>query len=206
MTKPRIVLKDGESAIFGYGSLLLKRHMELTLGRAGNNNFMTCILDGWGRTWDVIMPNYKFYEATTAGQFVPKNIIYLNIQPRPGGMLNGVLFVVRPEELLAFDRREWIYNRHVVTSQIQDVEVLGGEVFAYVAKPEALLPGDASRSFAAIRRSYLDVVEEGLRELGSEFRSLYERSTQAVPLDLVIHDQKLDDGTNPLLAEAKSHG
>ncbi len=196
-----LVLDDGESAIFGYGSLLLKRHMEFTLGRKYEKPFLACVLDGWFRTWDVIMQNKNFYADTPSGRLVPENIIYLNIHPRTGGVLNGVVFIVRPEELAAFDRREWIYDRRTVTQDLKGVKIVGGEAFAYVAKPELILPPEPSRGYAAIRRTYLNVIDEGLSDWGSDFRRLYENSTQAVPVDLVIDDHKLDDGTHPLLAD-----
>lgn len=201
----KLMLDDGESAIFGYGSLILKRHMEFTLGRKYERPFLSCVLAGWQRTWDVIMPNKNFYSDTPAGRLIPNHIIYLNIHPKADGVLNGVVFIVRSTELAAFDRREWIYDRRVVTQQLKGVEIFGGEAFAYVGKPELILPPQASRDYAAIRRTYLNVIEEGLSDWGSDFRRLYENSTQTVPMGLVMDDQKLDDGTHPLLADVKLH-
>ena len=199
-------LRDGESAVFGYGSLLLKQHMELTLGRTYDGPFLACTAHGWHRTWDVIMPNKVFYAETPAGRFFPQNILYLNICPRAHSLLNGVIFVVRPEELEAFDRREWIYDRCAITRDLRDLDVQGGEVYAYVGKPKFILPPDASQSFAAIRSSYLKVIEEGLCDWGADFRAQYERSTEAVPISRVMDDRKLDHGTSPLLAEREMPG
>lgn len=186
--------------MFGYGSLLLQRSMELTLGYPYSRKPVPCLLEGWRRCWDVIMPNQNFYEVREDGEFIPQNIIYLNVRPAVGDAANGLLYVLEPEELAAFDRREWVYERRAVGSAIKGVAVEGGEVYAYVAKPEwSLAPGQA-REWAALRASYLAIIEEGLVQLGAGFRSHYESSTDATPMDLIFNDRKRE-GTHPLLAD-----
>ena len=140
---------------------------------------------------------------TPDGRYFPQYLLYLNISRRAQGLLNGVVFVVRPEELESFDRREWIYDRRVITRDLRGLDVQGGEVYAYVGKSKFILPPDASRSFAAVRSSYLKVIEDGLCNWGAEFRAQYERSTDAVPMSRVMEDRKLDYGTSPLLAESE---
>lgn len=205
MQSETVMLKNGESAIFGYGSLLLRRHMEYTLGRPYTSSFIACHLEGWHRTWDVVMPNQRFYHETPAGPVFPKNIVYLNVSHKAYSLLNGVLFVVRPEELEAFDRREWIYDRLAVAKDLRGVSVVGGEAYVYVGKPEFHIPAKPTPETAAVRRTYLNVVEEALCEWGQEFRQQYNLTTQAVPEELIIQDRKMQDGTEPLLAETKQH-
>jgi hypothetical protein len=82
------------------------------------------------------------------------------------------------------------------------VEVQGGEVYVYVAKPRWIVDGIRPRKWAAIRQSYLDVVEKGLSELGAEFRAGYDASTDPVREELVFADKKYA-GTPSVLAVAK---
>lgn len=191
--RTKLEMHNGESAIFGYGSLLLKSQIELTLGGEYEGPLAPCTLDGWVRIWNSIMPNKNFYTDLSPHRLFPQNIIYLNIQPKAGSVLNGVLFTVHPEQLAAFDKREWIYNRQTITRYLGGVEIIGGEAFAYVGKPESILRSAADLSYAAIRRSYLEIIEEGLHDWGPDFRKQYENSTQAIPMDLVMDDQKSEE-------------
>jgi cation transport regulator ChaC len=194
-------LAPGEMAIFGYGSLLSQRSMELTLGKAYAKARIPCGLEGWRRSWDVMMPNRNFYEPTPEGEFVPHNIIYLNVRESPGETVNGVLYVVDQAELEGFDRREWIYDRMDVTSALRGVH-LEGPACVYVGKQAWIVPAQPSRTFAAVRQSYLDIIEQGLVDLGQEARALYERSTDPVPGHLVFADRKRGD-THSTLADAR---
>ena len=49
MTAPLIRLRNGERAIFGYGSLCLRESMERTLGHRCEGPFVSCSLEGWRR-------------------------------------------------------------------------------------------------------------------------------------------------------------
>ena len=187
-------LSNGQAAIFGYGSLLSQRSMELTLGRPYTGPRVACALSGWRRSWDVIMPNTTFFAEEHGSEFVPEHIIYLNVRPSSGAPANGVLYVLGLDELEAFDRREWIYDRRAVTSSLRGVVVEAGEAYVYVAKAEWTLDDNRPRSWAALRQSYLDIVEQGLNELEAEvgggFREAYEQSTDAVPSSLIFADRK----------------
>jgi cation transport regulator ChaC len=181
-----IILKDGEQAVFGYGSLLSKRSMEKTLGRSYQEPPAICSITGWRRTWDVFMPNNgKFIDEQGAA---PKNIIYLNIRETLGASVNGVLYVVPAATVSEFDAREWVYNRMDATKLLSGVEVRGGPAWVYVGKPEFLVE-TPQRTDYAVRQTYINVVEEGLADLGREFRAEYEASTDAVPRHLLIHDR-----------------
>jgi hypothetical protein len=50
------------------------------------------------------------------------------------------------------------------------------------------MPDVATPDVAAVRSTYLDIVEDGLRDQGAEFRRAYERSSDEVPRHLVIDD------------------
>ena len=185
-----IRLKDGEHALFGYGSLLSTESLERTLRRRYTGPFAVSGLNGWRRTWDVAMPDDRFQYQERDGEWVvPERTLYLNIRPMEGSSINGVLFVVRDAELKAYDAREWIYDRVAVNDQLEDLRVEGGMAWAYVAKPEYLMDPPESPRLGAVRKTYLDFLSEGHRRLGMEFERRYYASTEPVPQHLVIDDR-----------------
>ena len=183
-----VKLKPRQSGIFGYGSLLSIKSMERTFGRPYNGPFVPCTAEGWRRSWDAAMPNGTYYADTDEGRMYPEAILYLNVRRDPGSLLNGVLFVVDEEELAGFDRREAIYDRVDSTDLLNGV-VEGGSAYIYTCKPEYVLTDVRSPRKAAIRATYIQIVEEGLTALGSEFRKVYDRSSDPVPRQLVIKDE-----------------
>jgi hypothetical protein len=103
------------------------------------------------------------------------------------------LFVVSTEELQQFDGREWIYDRVDVSGQLTDVRLEGGAAWVYSAKPDFKSAHPASPERGAIRRTYLDILRDGHRDLGSAFAATYEATTEPVPQHLVIDDQRRDE-------------
>jgi cation transport regulator ChaC len=192
---PTVTLAEGQVSIFAYGSLLKIGSMESTLGNVYNGPRYPCGLKGWRRSWNVYMPNKTFYEPSTAGEFIPQNIVYLNITPAANVTVNGVLYVLDSKELETFDRREWIYRRQSVERELVGVNVRGGIAFVYIGLSDWLLDPDKTlRQQAAIRQSYLRLIEEGLATFGPAFRASYERSTDPVPWRLVFADRKRNTG------------
>jgi hypothetical protein len=189
MSVPTVHIGSGEAGILGYGSLLSKASLERTLKREYQGPFLACSLPDWRRTWDVRQPNRAFYCETADGRMYPENILYLNVTRGEGAILNGVVIVVTREQLLALDAREWMYDRVAVTEALQDVRVTGGDVFLYASKPEFVVRDVESPRIAAVRATYLAIVETGLANLGEPFRAAYERSTEPVPEHLVIQDR-----------------
>ena len=180
----------GETALFGYGSLINRPSLEQTLGRTYDGFFAGCGLRGWERSWDIAMPNEEFFAEDARGRFYPKHILYLNLRRRPGVVVNGIVFVVDAAALQAFDRREWIYDRVEVTGDVENVAVSGGRVFAYVGKPEYVCTNVRSPRDAAVRKSYVAIMESGLEAMDAAFRRDYEQSTEPLPRHLVIADQR----------------
>lgn len=183
-----VALQPGEAALFGYGSLLLLSSMERTLGRKYTRERYVCSARGWRRTWDSLYPNNTFFYQSPAGErLYPRNILYLNIRPSEG-MLNGVLYVISKSELMDFDKREAVYDRIGIHGDL-DIEVTGGSAYAYVGKPPYLMTSPMRVEDAAIRASYISIVDKGLEELGAGFRLAYEASTEAPPAENIIQDQ-----------------
>ncbi len=189
MTDKVVRLREGESALFGYGSLISIESLERTLGHRYEGPFVVCTLEGWRRAWDVAMPNHTFFTETSSGRMYPEFILYLNVRPEPKTLLNGILFVVNQSELEAFDRREWIYTREDVTSKIRGADISGGKAYVYVGKADHLLSGVDSPKRAAVRASYLDMLEAGFKALGGAFRADFDASSDPVPAHLVIDDR-----------------
>lgn len=187
-----IDLHRGEAAVFGYGSLLSIESLELTLGHRYTGLFQPCWLKGWRRTWDIIVPNARrFYAELANERMYPDNIIYLNIRLSPGDLVIGVLFVVNEEDLFSYDGREWIYNRQEISEALSGVTLTGGPAFVYVGKSEYRLGTANSPCYAAVRATYLDTIETGLRALGEEFRLHYQSSSDPVPQHLIINDRRV---------------
>jgi cation transport regulator ChaC len=186
--QPVIRLLPGQTALVGYGSLLSLPSLERTLGRTYTGPFLPCTVRGWRRTWDAAMPNRTFHEDRPGGPMTPETILYLNVRPDPWTDLPAIVFVVDQEELEAYDKRESIYDRVDVTREL-DINIEGGRAYIYVCRSEYRLSDVDSVQKGAIRAAYLRIVENGLAQLGEEFRQGYAASTDAVPEYLVINDR-----------------
>jgi len=189
VAEPTIELRDGETAVVGYGSLLSTSSLEQTLKRRYDGPFIACRIAGWRRSWDVAMPNQTFYYMADGERIYPEHILYLNLRPVAGAQVNGAVFVVNAEELVAMHRREWIYDAVVVTHKLRGARVQGGEAIVYVAQPERVLHDVTNPRTAAVRASYLKILEDGLRQRGQAFRAEYVATTDPVPTHLVIEDR-----------------
>jgi pimeloyl-ACP methyl ester carboxylesterase len=188
-----IQLAPGEHAVFGYGPLLSVASLERTLGRRYDGPFVVSRLEGWRRRWNVAMPNDAFVYREGETWVQPSRIFYLNVEPEAGRSVNGILFVVTEAELLRLDAREWIYDRVDVTSMLGGVSVTGGTVWAYSGKPQHVFEHPASPREGAIRRTYLDILDQGQRQLGERFAVEYASTTDGVPPALVVKDVRRDD-------------
>ena len=76
-----------------------------------------------------------------------------------------------------------------VRDHVTDVEVTGAAVWVYAGKPAYVLRVHASATHAAIRKSYIDIVEDGLTELGPIFTAEYRSSTDRPPEANIIDDR-----------------
>lgn len=185
---PLVQLRQGEVALFGYGSLMLRESMERSLGRSYDGPFVDCAVDGWRRTWDIAMPNRTILAEEDGEQFAPARIVYLNVRRDDRVRTNGVLFVVSDDELTAFDRREWIYARIPVTRNLRDVDVRGGEAYLYTGLPDYEWHGGGTPRDVAVRASYVGVIEAALSRRPASFRAEYDASTDPVPLERVVRE------------------
>lgn len=140
------------------------------------------------------MPNSTYVFQNGRGSWIsPERLLYLNIVPAPNKRVNGVLFVVTDDDLRAFDEREWIYERVAVNELLRGVTVMRGTAWAFVGRSEYLLDPPSDPREAAVRRTYLDIVDAAKDGLGSAFSAKYESSTEPVPGKLVVDDCKRDE-------------
>ena len=206
MDEHTIRLSQGETAVVGYGSLLSVPSISKTLGREYDGPFVTCHVEGWRRCWDVSMPNQAFYYEEDGERIYPEKILYLNVRPEPGALINCVVFVVAPDELEAMHHREWIYDSAALTSSLRGVRIEGGEAIMYVAREEHVVRDARSPRDAAVRASYVRIVERALEKVDSGFRAEYQRTTDPAPERLVIQDALDPDRPNPWAFRGLSFG
>jgi len=136
-----IALREGETAVVGYGSLLSAASVSRTLQREYDGPFVFAEIADWRRSWDVSMPNAAFYYNDGDERIYPERILYLNARHRRGERMNCAIFVARDDELLAMHGREWIYTPTVITDALRGARVEGGDALMYVGRPEHLPQG-----------------------------------------------------------------
>ena len=169
--------------VFGYGSLLERRD--------AGSTFEICRITGHRRVWNVAMdntvdlPGYKHYVDPRTRHRPAVFVAFLNIQPAPGGLVNGVLIDVSDADLAVLDARERNYARIDVSAAL--TVGVPGRVWAYAGRPEAiercrtgLRTGRAviqERYYEHVRRQFAGLHAHGLEE--------FERLTAPPPCPIV---------------------
>lgn len=191
-----IKLKHDEVAIIGYGSLASVKSMENSLGREYKGIFEVTRLKGWQRKWNVFMPNEgeykKFYYKENDSAIFPKRILYLNIEKDANSFLNCCLFVINKDDLLKFDQREWIYSKEDVSDALENIKIVGGKAYAYVALDQYILKEPTSKKNAAIRKTYLDILDAAFQDLGDGYKKEFYQTTVAFPDSIVVPDLRVE--------------
>jgi hypothetical protein len=202
---PLIRLRTDETAVVGYGSLLSASSIGKTLGREYEGPFVLCHVEDWRRSWDVSMPNQAFYYEEDGERVYPEKILYLNVRPEPGSLMNCAVFVVDQAELEAMHQREWIYQDVPVTQDLRGLRVEGGDAIMYVARPEHIVQDADAPASAAVRGSYLRMLDQALETVTPEFRREFERTTDPVPQELVVDDVLDPARPNPWAAAGSEY-
>ncbi len=197
MADPVVEVQPGETAIVGFGLLLVRRTVERTLGADYAGPFVRCRLDGWRRTWGATMPNQAFFYETEEGKVYPRQIAYLDVEPAPEGRVNCTVIVVDEEQLAAMNAREWIYEAEVVTDALRGVQVVGGDALVYRASPGHRRDLEAGLPDVAIRQTYLDGLNSMLQGLDADQRSRFVATTEVAPPHLVVDDSLDPNRPNP---------
>jgi cation transport regulator ChaC len=166
--------------VFGYGSLVDAHPQQIE-----------CHLEGHRRSWTVAMdnrvdlPRYKYFVDPATGSRPAVCVTFLNIEPDPGGAVNGIAFPATDAAIAALDERERNYARCDVTSMLR--EDVGETVYAFVGRPDArerfVRASDQGR--AVVSEAYLGGVLDGFARLGELALEAFGRSTDAPPCPVV---------------------
>lgn len=177
-------------AVFGYGSLVDRASVSITLGREVERVHVAR-LPGWRRRFSQARRNRDCEKtfANAADGSVPEWILGLNVEPSDdeGHAPNGGLIPVTEAELERMDLREMRYDRHDVTDCVEPQRGAGlpsfDAVVTYTAKPAHLAteppPG------AVILRSYASATESAFESLGPQAVAEYRRTTLPYPAELI---------------------
>lgn len=137
------------------------------------------------RSWSVQYPNdYYYFEDQDGFLFKPQSTTCLNIEPSQGSKVNGMLFICSKGELESYDVRELPYDRIEINDLLDDVAVVGGKAYAYIAKLEFFRPSEEVSSDETVIRAR--VIESALKRLGKDFQEEYYKATQPMPYHLVF--------------------
>ncbi|MGC4757036.1 hypothetical protein [Micromonospora trifolii] len=156
--------------IFAYGSLVAPETVSDLLGRPAREGVDYCraTLDGWRRTWSVCTdntgPGRIRYQDLASGDEPEIQVLFLNAEPDAAApaALDGILILVRGEQLVELDKREGNYHRTVLTTglSVPAGTVVPDVVWIYTGRQEQV---DRARQgivmgTARIRQEYLDSV------------------------------------------------
>lgn len=200
MTTAEIRLRPGQTAVVGYGSLLSPDSLSRSLGGPYDGPFVACRVNGWRRSWDAFMPNQAYYFEKDGQRTYPRRILYLNASPDPASAMNAVVFVVGAKALAALHEREWIYHSPAVNERLLGVRVSNGAALLYVANPDYRAAPGSDPAEAAVRKSYLAMVDRVVAGLDPDGQRLYRQTTDPVPEHLVVDDSLDPARPNPWAA------
>jgi cation transport regulator ChaC len=179
----------GSALVFGYGSLVALDALTRFLGRDADAaiDAAPAQLHGYIRCWNVAMdntpiPGYKIY-LDERGARPDVAVTFLNVRPRVGHAVNGVVVRVSAAEFERIERRERNYRLVDLSAAIGAFALeadVGEPVFVSVGR------GEPVARFAAARRSgravvvcaYRAQVERAFRALGDGALAAYRSGTE----------------------------
>lgn len=186
--KLTVKLEEDEVAILGFGSLMLEETLHCSEEVSYSRPYIMARLKGFKRSWSIQYPNNDYFEDENGVFFKPETTTCLNIERCEDSIMNGMLFVCSKAELESYDDREWPYDRIEINDFLEDVAVIGGKAYVYIAKPENFRPAEEmSSTETVISEYYIYVIEAALKRLGEDFSKEYYESTQPVPMHLVFN-------------------
>lgn len=186
-SKLTLQLEADEVAIFGFGSLMNVERLERPMGDPYKGPYIMTSLKGFKRTWSAHYLNRRFFENDDDDYNEPLTTVFLNVEPCEGSRVNGMLFVCSRDELRLYDYRESSYSRIRINDYLDEVRVIGGDAYVYMAKRDYFYPTEELTAWQTVIKSwYIDGIEEALEILGEDFAAEYYESTQPLPLWLVV--------------------
>lgn len=169
--------------VFGYASLVADAQPLTVDGR--DLDPVPGRLRGFRRLWGAAMNNWE----TTAGEkhFLDPDggkpqikVAYLDLEPQPGAIVNGLAIPVDAERLAELDAREVNYERVDVSAAFRPE--LGAPVMTYLGTAAARARCRAQPGAAVhVSRDYVRRVRSGFAKLGPEQLGEYERTTVPPP-------------------------
>jgi len=154
--------------VFGYGSLIHPASVNRTLGRAeAPADMQPAELSGYQRCWQLLV--HRRFTDDPPGLTTP--CVVLDIAPREGATMNGVLVPVTQAELKLLDRREAKYDRIDVTDHIAPRP--DRPVYTYVGRPRHTRPP----ADAVIPGVYMRIIRDALPLWGEGFAERFEATT-----------------------------
>lgn len=185
--KTVLQLEDNEIALFSYGSLMLLEELHDPLY---TGPFIQAELSGFTRAWSARYPNSMQWQFADHNNyfFIPKSITYLNLEPCTNCHVNGMIFIIKAEDLDSYDKREAMYNRIKINDSLVNISVLGGNAYTFTAKSQNHFPtnNNISKNDTVIAKYYPEIIQKALNIQGEKFTQDYINSSQPLPLHLVF--------------------
>lgn len=177
--------------VFGYGSLVSPESLSLTIGRPvdRDDGFAPAFLEGYGRRWNYGSIHQRGRWHGPFGRVECGVVVSLGLAIADGERTNGVAVRVGEEELAALDWRERDYEMTDVTARVHgESSRLRGEVFTFVPRPSSVERYERHRDAgtAAIRHSYVEVVERAFGDLGARHLDEYVTGTPVPDVPVVV--------------------
>ena len=168
--------------VFGYGSLVDRGSLEASVGRPVEpvDGPFPARLRGYRRCWNVVTPSSvrPDYVLTTADGEPWQGLLgWLGIEPDPAASALGAAYRVTAHDLDVLDRRELSYDRVEVSAEL-DRAWVGGPVFTYRPRLDAVERARAAGDGATVFARYLRLLERGFRSLGEQ---LYAEHARTLP-------------------------
>ncbi len=191
-----IEIPAGSVGIVAYGSLMSLVSMEQTLGHKYSGPVHPIRLRGYERAWTNLsaLPDPP---TTTPGMKTPKiffrrgqeriplrGFVQLNVHPKPGGRINGVLYLITDNELMKLDKREYGYRRVDVSDKIEEFSFAGGKVYIYEGLPEFAERAAPDGAYVLVQE-FFDSVTGACDSLGRGFREEFDKTTKPTSYPVV---------------------
>jgi hypothetical protein len=189
----------GQAGVAAYGTLMSQPDLERTLGHPYEGKAYPVHMRDYARGWnlrrclnDPQAPPEKRIGATFLldGARVPfEGMVFLNVYPENDAWLNGVLYMLGPEDLAKVDAREYGYKRTDITDKIEEYDFTGGRVYIYEGLPEPPEVAAADPGKYIIVKEYVDQVIAACDGRGREFRDEFVNSTRAATYRIVSYEK-----------------
>ncbi|MBN2198443.1 MAG: gamma-glutamylcyclotransferase [Candidatus Aminicenantes bacterium] len=195
--KRLLEIPKGFAGVVAYGSLISLPSMEQTLGQKYEGPVHKVHLAGYERVWTCVRPFNSPQAASLGAMKIEAYLIQsaeripvlgtaeLNIYPKKGSRINGVLYLLTEEELRKTDQRERGYQRTDVTNKIEEFRFRGGRVYVYESPSESPQTPSKENGTYVLIKEFLDLVIGACDAQGKDFRREFDKSTRPCTYPIV---------------------